>query len=29
MYYFYDLYTKLALDLLDYSKISKKLLHAM
>lgn len=29
MYYFYDLYTELALDLLDYSKINKKPLCAM
>lgn len=29
MYYFYDLYTELALHLLDYSKINKKPLRAM
>lgn len=29
MYYFYDLYTELALDLLEYPKINKKTLHAM
>lgn len=29
MYYFYGLYTELAFDLLEYSKINKKTLHAM